>query len=311
MNLFYKSKPYKIVKGDAAGDTLSHAYLLVCPDEKNLRVFLKEIAKIIMRGDERVDRLIDEERFADLTLIPSEPLSKISVADVKDMTEQAYIKPVEQDYKVFVIDGLHNANAAAQNKLLKILEEPPENVFFVLGSLNVFTVLPTVLSRVKKLELESFSEKDLAAFLKEKYPYREDIYEISAISGGNLGKAEELISEGALKELSDKAAHIALNLNIKNAVEYSKELSSAKGENDRFLAVLRLVFRDMLMIKLEKRELLMFGGNRQILEKAATRYTERQLVFAQDAIGDAERNLKFNANLAMTYETLFIRILEE
>lgn len=92
-------------------------------------------------------------------------------------------------------------------------------MYFILGSTNGYAVLPTVLSRVKKLELIGFSEKDIAAALKEKFPYREDIAEIAAISGGNLGKAEELAGEGSLTELSAKAAQIALNLTASTAVD--------------------------------------------------------------------------------------------
>ena len=77
------------------------------------------------------------------------------------------------------------------------------------------------------------------------------------------------------------------------------------------LPLLRLVFRDMLMVKLGRAESMLFGGERAILEKAASRYNERALVNAQEKISEAERNLKFNANAAMTYEALFIRILEE
>lgn len=310
MSLFYKSKPYRIVARDAERGALSHAYLLVCTDGANLRAFLKQLAVLIAGGDERRNRLIGEESFADMSLIPAEQGGKITVADIKNLTEDAYIKPLESDKKLYVIDGLQEANAAAQNKLLKILEEPPENVYFLLGATNEFAILPTVLSRVKRLDLFGFNEKDIEGYLKEKYPYREDVAEIAAICGGNLGKAEELAGEGTLSSLSERAANITLNLTASTAVEFARELASDKTDSGKFLSLLRLAFRDMLMYRLHREELLLFGGERAVLERAAKRYGERELVVAQEAIGEAERNLKFNANLAMTYETLFIRILE-
>lgn len=136
MSLFYKSKPYRIVAGDAKSGTLSHAYLLVCPDGANLRAFLKELAVLVAGGDERRDRLIREERFADMAVIPAETGGKIAVGDVRAVIDDAYVKPLESDRKLYVLDALQDANAAAQNKLLKILEEPPENVYFILGSTN-------------------------------------------------------------------------------------------------------------------------------------------------------------------------------
>ena len=53
MSVFTESLPYRIVTGDAAQGTLSHAYLLICPDERNLRAFLKELAKVILGADAR------------------------------------------------------------------------------------------------------------------------------------------------------------------------------------------------------------------------------------------------------------------
>ena len=311
MNLFYKSKPYQIVSGDARANRLSHAYLLVCSDGANARTFLKELAKLILGGSERNDRLIEREQLADLTVIPAEAGAKIAVADVKSLAEDAYIKPIESDRKLYLIDGLHNANAHAQNKLLKILEEPPANVYFLLGSENAFAVLPTVLSRVKRLDFHGFSERDITAYLQNKYPYRQDCAEIAAISGGNLGRAEELAGEGTLNALSERAANIALSLTASTAVTFARELSADRTDGAKMLPLLRLVFRDMLMVKLGRAESMLFGGERAILEKAASRYNERALVNAQEKISEAERNLKFNANAAMTYEALFIRILEE
>ena len=77
MNLFSKSKPYKIVSGDAVNKTLSHAYLLICQDGKNLRAFLKEIAKLISGNNQRVQRLIEEERYSDLKIIPVKRVKSI------------------------------------------------------------------------------------------------------------------------------------------------------------------------------------------------------------------------------------------
>jgi len=145
---------------------------------------------------------------------------------------------------------------------------------------------------------------------KKNFPTAKTSPTSTAISGGNLGKAEELAGEGSLTELSAKAAQIALNLTASTAVEFARGLVSEKVEGNKFLPLLRLAFRDMLMLRLNRKDLLLFGGERAVLEKAAKRYDERALVFSQEAIGQAERNLKFNANPAMTYETLFIRILE-
>ena len=53
MEIFQRSLPYKMIAADAANGRLAHAYLLICPDEKNLRTFLKKLAKLVLRADAR------------------------------------------------------------------------------------------------------------------------------------------------------------------------------------------------------------------------------------------------------------------
>ena len=146
MDIFRRSLPYKLVAADAANGRLAHAYLLVCPDEKNLRPFLKQLAKLVLRADARADRLIDAERYVDCRIFPAEG-ERAGVAEVKALLEDCYVKPVECDRKLFVLDRVHEMLAPAQNKLLKVLEEPPANVYFLLGAASEFPVLPTVRSR--------------------------------------------------------------------------------------------------------------------------------------------------------------------
>ena len=64
------------------------------------------------------------------------------------------------------------------------------------------------------------------------------------------------------------------------------------------------------MLKLGRRDLLLSGGQEKLLERAAARYSAAALVGAQEKISAAERDIKFNANLASCLETLFIGILE-
>ena len=72
MQLFESSKAYKIVEGDAEAGRLSHAYLLVCPDAKNLRGWLKELAALLLGADARAARLIAQEHYSDCRIFPAE-----------------------------------------------------------------------------------------------------------------------------------------------------------------------------------------------------------------------------------------------
>ena len=64
------------------------------------------------------------------------------------------------------------------------------------------------------------------------------------------------------------------------------------------------------MLRLGREDLLLSGGDRAMLGRAAARYTPAALVNAQDRIAAAEREIRFNANLSVCLETLFFGILE-
>lgn len=72
----------------------------------------------------------------------------VSVNDIRDLREKAHLAPNEGERKIFILENIGAFNVQSQNALLKILEEPPKNVFFILTATSKNTVLPTVLSRV-------------------------------------------------------------------------------------------------------------------------------------------------------------------
>ena len=133
------------------------------------------------------------------------------MADVKQLLDECYIRPAECDRKLFVFDRVQDMLAPAQNKLLKILEEPPQNVYFLLGTESEYPVLPTVRSRTKKLELASFPQGPLAEYIRKEYRLA-DAEEIAAMSGGVLGRAQALAEEGDIAERTQEIAQLALSL---------------------------------------------------------------------------------------------------
>ena len=305
MDIFSNSLPYRLVAADAANGRLAHAYLLVCPDEKNLRGFLKSLAKLIMRADARAERLIEAERYVDCRIFPAEG-ERAGVAEVKQLLEDCYIKPAESDRKLFVLDRVHAMLAPAQNKLLKVLEEPPANVYFLLGAASEFAVLPTVRSRTRKLELFAFPEEEIAAHIRRRYPFRTDAREIAALSGGALGRAEALAEGGSLAGAGEEAARFLLTLSAAGIPEAARQYA-AKEEN--FLPLLRLALRDALFLKLGRGGQSL-SGESETLRRAAARYSVQSLVRALDLVAATEKNLKNNANAVMSLEALFVGILE-
>ena len=217
--LIQNTRAYALVKNEQQHAVLGHAYLLALDDERNLRAALKAFAKVFFACDEavsekerRIAKLIDEETFCDCLFFPEEG-KKFVVEDVDAITEESTLKPVEGENKLFVIDNIALSTPAAQNKLLKLLEEPPKGVHFLLGTTSVFPVLSTVLSRVKLLEITPFGERDIVAALERKHQeaYPQDTYALcAAMSGGVYGVAESMLGSGVYQNLINDAFALAL-----------------------------------------------------------------------------------------------------
>ncbi len=71
------------------------------------------------------------------------------VDTIRQIRSDAYVRPNEAPRRVFVLLGVQNMSEISQNALLKVLEEPPRNVFFVLTAVSAAALLPTVRSRVQ------------------------------------------------------------------------------------------------------------------------------------------------------------------
>lgn len=88
------------------------------------------------------------------------------VEDARQLIERVNLGTVGSRYKVYIIDEVHMLSTAAFNALLKVFEEPPENVVFILATTEEDKVLPTIVSRCQKFSFKSISQRDCVERLK-------------------------------------------------------------------------------------------------------------------------------------------------
>lgn len=98
--------------------------------------------------------LAEDGNHPDVTVVaPEEDKKNIAVSQIRQVRADAFIKPHSADRRVFVIDKAQSMNDYAQNALLKVLEEPPAGVIFVLLADSRTKLLPTVISRCNLFSL--------------------------------------------------------------------------------------------------------------------------------------------------------------
>ncbi|MBE6728889.1 MAG: DNA polymerase III subunit delta' [Ruminococcaceae bacterium] len=113
----------------------------------------------------------------------------ISVNQIRSMRNEVYIRPQMSNWKAFNIDYADTMNAEAQNSILKVLEEPPGNVLFILQVRSRAGLLPTILSRCVAYSLrEPKLEQSVQYLCKEKNLTTEEAKELLNQNGLQIGK---------------------------------------------------------------------------------------------------------------------------
>ena len=314
--LLKSTQAYRLLEKECAENTCSHAYLLLINDSKNIRFALKTFAKLFffnenIRENERRDKLIDEESFSDCLFFPSDG-KKLTVEDAEKIREESLLSPIEGKRKVFLLADFAEANPQTQNKLLKLLEEPPKNVIFLLGATTAFPVLTTVVSRTKRLEILPFSIEDVTTCLARIYENRHTMDELklcAAASGGVVGEAQNMLEGGYYKTLLENAFSLALSEEYR-LPQMIKTIGETKYKKE-FLALLRLIFRDALLIKMNGhpyRKSLMLNSEKIKIQEVAMKYSLSALLYAQEAISKAELEVQFNAIFSQCIEICMAKI---
>lgn len=180
-------------------------------------------------------------------------LQTYSIATVRKIRADAYIAPNEAQYKIYIFSDVDNMGVPAQNALLKVLEEPPKNVIFILTCTNFSNVLPTVRSRTQQMALNTVSQENLHKFLHQNYP-KGNFEKIWEISKGNIGLALDLVKLSDWRKMSDIARKIALSSTSSNEFELLSlvaQISDSKKDFNSMLNFFSAILKDAMIFSAE------------------------------------------------------------
>ena len=220
-------------------NTISHSYMFVGIDGIGKKLIAKEFARKILCLNKQnqncatCDSCIkfNSSNNPDfLEIFPDG--NSIKIAQMREMQEKVYQKPIVSDKKVFIIDQVEKMTEEAQNSLLKTLEEPPEYMVIILITSNENKLLNTVKSRCIRINFTGLSKQDITKYAGA-HQINISSQNLLEMCGGSIGKLEKINEniddynslELATNKLIDgKLKNVVEEMNCFNILYESKEI---------------------------------------------------------------------------------------
>lgn len=143
--------------------------------------------------------IVDLAHNIDKDGTPKTNASQISVYTVRAMIERMHMSSMSDEWRVVLIDAVDEMNAAAENAMLKLLEEPPAKTLFLLVVHSLARVLPTVRSRARIEKMRPLSINELRTLCSKFIPESEISNETLKLSNGSFGRIASLKTVGGDK----------------------------------------------------------------------------------------------------------------
>lgn len=260
---------------------MSHAYLFTGSRGTGKTTCAKILAKAVncLRPDNgnpcnccEACRAIDSGTCMDVLEIDA--ASNNGVDNIRDLRDDAVYTPSQVKKRVYIIDEVHMLSLSAFNALLKIIEEPPEHLLFILATTELHKVPATILSRCQRFSFRRISQEDIAARLQY-VAYQENIdldesaaWVIARLADGGMRDGLSLLDQCASAtpgELTAESVYACLGIagerkcgellsfiaahDSKSALQLFNKLYTEGKDLSAMLDELACLIRDILVIK--------------------------------------------------------------
>lgn len=253
--------------------------------------------------------------FNELSAENKQPI--IPVEESSDILRKLSYTSYEGSYKIMIIWQPEKMNAESANKLLKILEEPPEQTIFILVSNQPEQLLATIISRVQQIPFFGCTEQEVADALVANYKVNAEVARQTAmLSNGNYGEAIALLghSDESVSFLNNFQTfmRLALKFDCGKALQWIDENATTGREKQKqFFQYGLEIFRDSLMYNYGERNLVRLSGQeKQFLEKFAPFVNRKNYERLVEEFNNNYYYIERNANPKILFMDLILKTNE-
>jgi len=214
--------------------------------------------------------------------------ASFGVDDVRDnVVADLSILPYSSSRRVYILSKAHTMTPAAQNALLKSLEDGPAHIMFILLSNGLEAFLPTILSRAITYKIPPLSQQLVYKFLVDNTIEHEKAKTAAWFCEGGLGRALKIATDKDFDLLRQNILEIAKNIESMGIVEIfatARSLEAYKDDVHDILSILKLYFRDELI------------------------QNQPRFLAKIDALDDAKEKLSRNCPFLLCMEIMLLRL---
>ena len=240
----------------------------------------------------------------------------IATKEAASILNRLSLKSFEGGYKIMIIWMAELMNASTSNKLLKILEEPPELTLFILVSENHEDLLTTILSRTQLIKIPRLKEKEIHSYLTNVLGVNDtNASTIAAVAEGNAFEAQQLLEHsqdetGNLMQFR-KWMQICYKNDVLEMMNWVDEIASSGRENQKSFLVYGLqIYRQCIMLHYSEGDLVnLLGQEREFMQKFSPFIMGLNISQINEEFTKAHYHLERNGNPKLIFFNLSMKLM--